>query len=146
MKKLAFFVMLLPVSLFAAAQVTPLVVPHKNYTDSISIYKNKPLYNNNPRSPLEDVYSGANGLVIHVRPGETNQLRIESIDPQASLVAVTTLGRVYRFSPDNMPVLMPSMALLEKMPGSSPIYTPAPPSKMPNPLYRPRLKSDVEIK
>jgi len=39
---------------------------------------------------------------------------------------------------DNMPVLMPDMKRVEKMPGSHP-YTPAPPSKMPNPLY-PRQK------
>ena len=39
---------------------------------------------------------------------------------------------------DRMPVLMPDLRRVEKMPGSHP-YTPAPPSKMPNPLY-PRKK------
>lgn len=140
MKKPALFAMLLSASLFAAAQETPLVVHHKNYIDSISTRKS------NPQSPLEGVYTIPNGIVIHVRPGETNQFRIESFDPSASLATISTPGRVYRLGPDNMPVLAPLMAQLENMPGSSRIYTPAPPSKMPNPLYRPRLKSPVEIK
>jgi len=46
--------------------------------------------------------------------------------------------RVHIAKPDNMPVLVPDMTKLEKMPGSH-RYTPAPPSKMPNPLY-PRKK------
>ena len=44
------------------------------------------------------------------------------------------LGRVYAARPDNMPVLVPDINRLEKMPGSHQ-YTVAPPSRMPNPLY-----------
>jgi len=109
-------------SFCAAAQQQPLVVIHKNYTDSLSTHKNSLAM-----SSVEELYTVSTGL--------------EAIDPRATLLTTTSLGKVYSMQPDNMRVLAPNMAMLEKMPGSSPVYIPAPPSKMPNPLYRPRRKN-----
>ncbi len=61
------------------------------------------------------------------------------INGKAVLLHATSRGKVYALPPDNMPVLAPDMTLTEKMPGSSRTYQPAPPSRMPNPLY-PRKK------
>ena len=72
----------------------------------------------------------------HISSGELQRLlknRAQSLD------IIETPGDSVRIAKlDNMPVSMPDMRRVEKMPGSH-TYTLAPPSKMPNPLY-PRKK------
>ena len=60
------------------------------------------------------------------QPGKINEQEIPGY--------VAKLDRVYIARPDNMPVLVPNINRLEKMPGSH-RYKVAPPSNMPNPLY-----------
>ncbi len=67
---------------------------------------------------------------------EDIQRLLKEMIPSLDIVRSGDSIRIAR--PDNMPVLMPDMRQVEKMPGSHK-YTPAPPSKMPNPLY-PRKK------
>lgn len=121
MKKTTLPAILVLACFFASAQQPPLVVIHKNYTDSLSTHKSS------PPTIRAELYAAPAGL--------------EAIDPRATLLSTNSLGKVYCLQPDNMRVLAPNMALLEAMPGSRRNYTPAPPSNMPNPLYPPRKKS-----
>lgn len=76
--------------------------------------------------------------VVRVFP-KLNQ-SFEQANPGATIINRTNRGTIYNMPLDNMAVLVPGMNTVEIMPGSSPRYQPAPPSKMPNPLYHLREK------
>jgi len=134
MKKLFIPFALVLASCIANAQQPLLVAPHGYFSNPLSGHKNNPgpLTGGIATSPLVKTFP--------VVPG-ARSLTGGSEAPLATMAR----GGFYRMAPDNMPLLAPNMYLLERMPGSSPVYTLAPPSKMPNPLYRPRKKSGIQL-
>jgi hypothetical protein len=125
MKKLiATGIAALLVSGLALAQIPPATAYLKSHMDSL---RTMGWFKGDTSTPGQVVEPGAG---LYGRPRS-----FEELNDNAVLLTVTPRGKVYALSPDNMPVLVPDMTLTEKMPGSSRSYRPAPPSKMPNPLY-----------
>ena len=112
------------VSGFALAQIPTATAYLKSHMDSL---RTMGWSKGDTSVPGQAVEPGAG---IYGRPRSFRE-----INDNAVLLTETLRGKVYALSPDNMPVLAPDMSLTEKMPGSSRSYRPAPPSKIPNPLY-----------
>ena len=116
------------VSGFAIAQIPPADVYLKSHMDSL---RTMGWSKGDTAAPGQTTVPEAG---IYGRP-----CSFTDINDKAVFLYTNTHGKVFALPPDRMPVLAPDMTLTEKMPGSSRTYTPAPPSKMPNPLY-PRKK------
>lgn len=68
-------------------------------------------------------------------PGSNNTGQFEALNPGATVINRTAAGTVYNMPLDNMPVLVPDLNNVEKMPGSHD-FRQAPAGNMPNPLFR----------
>jgi len=115
------------------AQQEPQVMPYnKKYLDSLlgdAQKKAQPFVMPNP-------FTNSDPSTIDL----TNPLTFKDYNPGATVINKTSRGTIYNMPLDDMAVLVPDLNTVEKMPGSSRSFKPAPPSSMPNPLYPGKLK------
>lgn len=84
-----------------------------------------------PGTPF--VLPAPNGKLL--QPGSNHTGQFEALNPGATVINKTAAGTVYNMPLDNMPVLVPDLNSVEKMPGSRD-FRQAPGGNMPNPLYK----------
>jgi hypothetical protein len=104
-------------------------------------------YNNERLDSLLRVYPKPNRPFVLPAPKELNTTpfnspaeknnNFEATHPGATVINKTARGTIYNMAPDNMPVLVPDMSGVEKIPGNRRTFRSDQGDRMPNPYYPP---------